>query len=656
MTKRRLHPQSNAGLIANHQQNWKRSSGADRSPEHWLLQRDITLHDLPYTHSLLQTAYIQWLLEIPPSIRKHLNCVLMYDYKGECLEGSDKLNELEAGIPLQELVQRVLSKRKPAWDEEAVYAEKAAAFPIVSRYTKELIGIVLFVCDESDMLQSFALQGWVYALRTHFYREFEHLFVEEMYHTHRMSEREAERREVLYYVMRHIHDRIDVDSVLTQIIDGIQRLVPDTIVEVYLSQDHRSENPNVKALVFKSWGDPIVMEAFMKGETCTANSDSGFEVAFALNGKQGSYGVLKLIFAQEQPETSDLQVIELIIEAAGTAFENARLHEHANNVIQELRLINELTKRINQSLRLRDVFDDAMHELLRVFHADFCMLLQLNEDKSLFEVVSSNIAEYVGSSYSTQKGLFGYVLTLREPVIISDSEDHHIERIQMVEDLGLRSIIAAPLFSGGELVGIVAVADKRPHFFTYDNFKLLQMLSAHLGLAIANATLHDRVKHLANKDQLTGLYARHYLDKQVNRQQQKDFCGSLIVVDIDYFKQVNDTFGHQIGDKILVQVSDIIRSSIRETDIASRWGGEEIAVYLPQLNTTQTKKVAERIRNRVEQETDPKVTVSCGVAEWSWQDEKVSVETLFYRADMALYEAKKKGRNVIQIASGEEHV
>jgi diguanylate cyclase (GGDEF)-like protein len=145
------------------------------------------------------------------------------------------------------------------------------------------------------------------------------------------------------------------------------------------------------------------------------------------------------------------------------------------------------------------------------------------------------------------------------------------------------------------------------------------------------------------------LYARHYLDEQVNYFQKKDFCGSLIVVDIDNFKGVNDTFGHQIGDKILIQVSGIIKTCIRDSDIAARWGGEELAIYLPQVSIDQSVRIAERIRNRVLNETNPKVTVSCGVSDWHWEDEKISVELLFYKSDMALYKAKHEGKNQIKI-------
>ncbi|MNN51606.1 putative diguanylate cyclase YdaM [compost metagenome] len=140
------------------------------------------------------------------------------------------------------------------------------------------------------------------------------------------------------------------------------------------------------------------------------------------------------------------------------------------------------------------------------------------------------------------------------------------------------------------------------------------------------------------------------MDDSIQEFQKKDEGGALIIVDIDKFKQINDTFGHQIGDKILKQVCSIIKTSVRKTDVAARWGGEELAVYLPGANVNSGYQLAEIIRLRVAMETNPSVTVSCGISEWNRNSEKISVESLFYSADMALYKAKNNGRNQAQIS------
>jgi diguanylate cyclase (GGDEF)-like protein len=345
----------------------------------------------------------------------------------------------------------------------------------------------------------------------------------------------------------------------------------------------------------------------------------------------------------------DLRFLSMVADTAGTAFENAKLYERSNQLIRELRMSNELTQRLNQSLRLGDIFQYAFEELLDMFEADYCCILHMSEEKGGLEAIACNHLPLLNELVEAGQGLGGKVYTSGEPLLLSDYRSGTGQSSRLMDATGSQSLIATPLNVGGEVRGAIMLAHKDAHFFSYDSYRLLQAMAGHIGLAVGNARLHAEVRRLANRDSLTGLYARHYLDEEIKERQSTDFCGTLIVVDIDQFKMVNDTYGHQKGDKILKQVSEIVKSSIRQGDIAARWGGEELAVYLPQLGVQQAMFVAERIRKRVMGETEPRVTVSCGIAEWSWTDERVSVESLFYRADMALYEAKNNGRNQVVI-------
>ncbi|WP_312151513.1 sensor domain-containing diguanylate cyclase [Paenibacillus odorifer] len=314
---------------------------------------------------------------------------------------------------------------------------------------------------------------------------------------------------------------------------------------------------------------------------------------------------------------------------------------------------NELTQRLNQSLRLGDIFQFAFEELLEMFGADYCCILHMNEEKGGLEVIACNHSSLQNEILEVGQGLGGKVYTTGESLIMSNYIDNPNTTSRLMNATGSQSLIATPLSVGGEVRGAIMLAHRDAHYFSYDNYRLLQAMAGHIGLAVGNARLHAEVRRLANRDSLTGLYARHYLDEEIKERQSTDFCGCLIVVDIDQFKMVNDTYGHQKGDKILKEVSEIVKSSIRQGDIAARWGGEELSVYLPLMGVEQAVNVAERIRKRVMNETEPNVTVSCGIAEWSWMDERVSVESLFYRADMALYKAKNNGRNQVIVDTKE---
>jgi diguanylate cyclase (GGDEF)-like protein len=204
---------------------------------------------------------------------------------------------------------------------------------------------------------------------------------------------------------------------------------------------------------------------------------------------------------------------------------------------------------------------------------------------------------------------------------------------------------------GGKVEGAILVMDSRTNFFTFDDYKLLEILAQHMNLAMTNASLHAEVERLVVIDNLTGLYNRKYLYDYVTESQATDEYGSLILIDIDFFKNVNDTYGHQVGDEILVQVADILHDSIRSSDVATRWGGEELAIYLPRVKIDKALDVAERIRKRVMDRTKPQITISSGLSFWDRSDRYISVENLFQCADAALYQAKSVGRNKIIVAS-----
>jgi len=164
---------------------------------------------------------------------------------------------------------------------------------------------------------------------------------------------------------------------------------------------------------------------------------------------------------------------------------------------------------------------------------------------------------------------------------------------------------------------------------------------------------YKKFDKLANYDQLTGIYNRYKLQdlfsiksKFANRYNTPLSC---IMFDIDNFKMVNDTFGHDIGDEVLKNLAKIVSNTIRETDIFARWGGEEFVILLPNTNINETIKIAEKIRIAVEEYNFHKVgqvTISLGVSEYQKGD---SLEKCVKKSDIALYTAKEKGKNRVEV-------
>ncbi|GIO10709.1 hypothetical protein J19TS2_02640 [Cohnella xylanilytica] len=653
------------------QGSFRQNQANDQSPRTpnelplWVQRQDLAEADMPYTHSLLHGSFIDWQEQTEGFPWTPDYPILLLHPDGTTVAvagtgaddkaivpwhwGEETLGPTAASIALGTC--RPTLVRADEHVSPSIRSFDSIAVPVFTRTSG--IPCAALACllpagtaqaGELKLLQAAALH-----FRSCLYRRFELLFVKDLLQASHLTAREERRRDLLFDVLRRLNDHIDVENVLAEVFNILEQVYPMCRTDLFLSQDYSSSNEKVKPLAFHQQEMDICWKAFMEGEMREEYEGTRRRIALPLTGKQGVYGVLLLDVSAKDFDDVDLRFVTMLTGGAGTAFEKAKLHEQANTLIGELRLINELTHRLNSSLRLSDTMQFATAELLHIFKADYCFILQLDPLNGHFIVMSTNAPEMTNEKFDKDYGFCGVMLTTKEPIILSDYHSATPVSSHLMDVTQSRSLLASPLLLNGEMIGAVMVTHKLPNHFSYDNYKLLQVLSAHLGLAVSNSSLHAEVRRMVITDNLTGLFARHYLNERIQRKQQKDGYGSLILVDIDHFKKVNDTFGHQIGDAILIQVSTIIRSAIRDTDIAARWGGEELAIYLPKLSLEQTMRVAERIRKRVEEETSPKVTVSCGLSEWTAADDKVSVESLFYRADMALYDAKHKGRNTVAV-------
>lgn len=621
----------------------------------WHQSMDITPYDFPYLQQIMEESFDEWKAD---SCELHMlsrSDWAVMGPEGQWLAGDIRLQEyFSAGD--DETLRRTLRREEVSLGSsgEQLSSRTICVSPMFSRLNQDLFAVMISVSPngiDAELIQ-FMTESAAIMLRTNFYRRFESIFIEDMAKMQHQAERDATRRSNLFQYVKRMHAQIDVDGVLTEALNSVLALYPYIKTNLYMSQDHHSSHPLVRPLLLHHWQEEVYVRTFMEGTLTVHEGNENpetIEIGVPVGGKQGVYGVLYLQVIKEQMSGIDLELLEMMADAAGTAFENAKLYEQSNLMIHELRMINELTQQLNKSLQLTDIYQFANDELLKILMAEYCCILNYNDDLGGFEVVSCNVPELLKEVFEKDYGLAGHVYHSKEPMFLADYKEEHPAESKFMESTGSNSMISTPLIVNGEVRGVILLAHRKRHYFSYDNYRLLQALTSHIGLAVGNASLHAEVRWMANRDMLTELYARHYLDEAIHECQSRDFCGSLIVVDIDQFKQVNDTYGHQRGDKILKQVSNIVKTSIRQSDIAARWGGEELAVYLPDLGIEQALQVAERIRIRVADETDPRVTVSCGISEWNWKHNRISVESLFYRADMALYDAKNGGRNQIVV-------
>jgi diguanylate cyclase (GGDEF)-like protein len=215
----------------------------------------------------------------------------------------------------------------------------------------------------------------------------------------------------------------------------------------------------------------------------------------------------------------------------------------------------------------------------------------------------------------------------------------------------LRSIIV-PLMSGNRTYGYAGIYRTEP--FGYQQESVFKRFCAHISTALEKISLFEEIKSLSTNDSLTGLYNHMFvmdrLDQEVQRSGRYGSPLSVIMADIDDFKEVNDTYGHMAGDTVLVHIADLLKSGVRNIDCVGRYGGEEFLIILPETDQEPAAMLAERLRQSVEKrgimsdEHKINATLSAGVATYR---SGCSTKDLISAADENLYKAKKAGKNKV---------
>jgi diguanylate cyclase (GGDEF)-like protein len=224
-----------------------------------------------------------------------------------------------------------------------------------------------------------------------------------------------------------------------------------------------------------------------------------------------------------------------------------------------------------------------------------------------------------------------------------------------------RAMIIAPLHIDEQVLGALSLSSSHPAAFSETNLRLLVSFAATTTAALQNAILHAEVKRLAVLDPLTGLYNRRaFFDlgqREVERFLRFNHPLSAVMIDLDNFKEVNDTFGHAAGDQILRSLAGRVRETIRETDVFGRYGGDEFILLLPDTDLEAAMHIAGRIHASFTDNpwvTDHgvvPVAASLGVARAGKQHRLL--ENLLADADQALYRAKMAGRSRVEIFSSD---
>jgi two-component system cell cycle response regulator len=235
---------------------------------------------------------------------------------------------------------------------------------------------------------------------------------------------------------------------------------------------------------------------------------------------------------------------------------------------------------------------------------------------------------------------------------------------QMVMDpkATLKSHLTLPLAVEGGIVGCISLNSDQPNAFDAQDLQFFSVIGYQMAATLKHFQRFSSIKTMAIYDTLTNLYNRRSFEERLGTETQKSFYSgtplSLVMLDIDHFKRVNDTFGHIEGDKVLCEIASLLKNSLRKIDTVARYGGEEFVLILPGAGLEESTMIAERIRRLVEKnrvqvgQVQINLTVSLGISNFPIHRPR-SKEELVKMADLALYEAKRAGRNQVCVFNPE---
>jgi diguanylate cyclase (GGDEF)-like protein len=324
--------------------------------------------------------------------------------------------------------------------------------------------------------------------------------------------------------------------------------------------------------------------------------------------------------------------------------------------VEQLNLLINMSALINSTLDVQEIIKYAIEGSTRLLDAEAGSLLFLEEEVGeLFfaEAVGEKGEKVKGIKLKTGQGVAGWVAEKGEPVIVHDasSDPRFFDGVDKISNFVTRNIVCVPLRTKDRILGSIEVINKNSGSFDSDDMLILTALANQVAVAIENARLYEE----SIVDGLTGLYQRKYfelrLEEELKRSKRYKHPLNLVMIDIDYFKRVNDEHGHLMGDAVLKEVASVFKKSVRLEDVVARYGGEEFALIMPQTSAENMRKTGERLRAEIEEMeiSGIRITISVGIGHFDGKDMDFNHKDLINRADRALYLAKKRGRNRVEM-------
>src|ERR1700675_3056906 len=332
---------------------------------------------------------------------------------------------------------------------------------------------------------------------------------------------------------------------------------------------------------------------------------------------------------------------------------------------QEVTIFHDVAKALTSSLDLDSILQTIMEKMAEYFRPDTWSLLMVDEEHNelYFAIAVGDAAEALKDvRLKVGEGIAGWVAKNGEQLIVPDvyTDPRFAKRIDEVTQWETRSIICVPLNSKHRVLGVIQLVNVDMKGFGDQEIFFLQALCDYAAIAIENARSVEKIQELTITDDCTGLYnARHLyktLETEVYRSSRFGYEFSILFIDLDHFKTVNDTHGHLIGSKLLAEIGYLVKAQLRLIDFAFRYGGDEFVVLLPQTSKDQAVVVARRLQDSlrsgtfcIEQGLNLNVRGSMGLA--TFPNDAQTPHDIIRQADEMMYMVKNSSRDNIGVAS-----
>src|SRR5438477_11856166 len=333
--------------------------------------------------------------------------------------------------------------------------------------------------------------------------------------------------------------------------------------------------------------------------------------------------------------------------------------------MEEISIFHDVAKALTSSLNLDSILQTIMEKMAVFFRPDTWSLLMVDEQKDelYFAIAVGDAADALKSiRLKVGEGIAGWVAKHGESLLVPDvyRDPRFAKRIDEMTKWQTRSIICVPLKSKHRVLGVIQLINCAMESFTDNEMFFLHALCDYAAIAIDNARAVEKIQELTITDDCTGLYnARHLyktLEAEVYRSHRFGYEFSVVFIDLDHFKQVNDTYGHLVGSKLLAEIGYLIKAQLRLIDYAFRYGGDEFVVLLPQTGKDAAVVVAKRLRDsmrngdfRTDQGDQIDVRASMGLA--TFPHDAQTPHDVIRQADEMMYAVKNSTRDNIGVAS-----